>query len=267
MGWLKEKYTKDYFLKRDKNGNKLKYGADGVEEWEKGGIWLVEKKILDLLNFNNAIVLDIGFGRGETIRYCLENGANFVLGVDFAIAALEIANLTLKDYQKYRYSLINDDILNFLSINNGIYRFTHIIMFDVIEHIPRSEVNKILLKLGQMLCSGGSLIIHTPFYNEDNDVLVNGLKKSCVDSSDLIEETRGMHINKYSYNSLRKQLKKFGFTQWGDNIFLNSKIKIDLYKKNFFRRYIIFKLFPYKFRRFIKKLLSFLNFKILSQFL
>jgi len=267
MGWLKEKYTKDYFLRRDKNGNKLEYGADGVEEWERGGIWSVEKKILDLLNFNNAIVLDIGFGRGEATRYCLENGAKFVLGVDFAAAALEIANLTLKGYPKHKYSLINDDILNFLSINDRIYSFTHVIMFDVIEHIPRNEVNKILPKLGQMLCSGGILIIHTPFYNEDNDVLVNGLKKSCVDSSDLIDETRGMHINKYSYNSLREQLKKFGFTQWGDNIFLNSKVNKDLHKKNFFRRYIIFKLFPYKFRRFLRRLLSFLNIKISSNFL
>lgn len=267
MGWLKEKYTRDYFLKRDKNGNELEYGADGVEEWRKGGIWSVEKEILDLLNFENAIILDIGFGRGEAIRYCLENGAKFVLGVDFSDAALEIANLTLKGYPRHKYRLINDDILKFLSFNKEVYSFTHIIMFDVIEHIPRNEVNKILPKLSKMLCSGGGLIIHTPFYNEDNDVLANGLKKQCMDSSDFVDETRGMHINKYSYNSLREQFKKFGFMQWSDNIFLNSKIKIDLYKKDFFIKYIFFKLFPYKFRRFIKKLLSFLNIKILSNFL
>lgn len=84
MGWLKEKYTRSYFLQRNEKGEKLPYGVYGVEYWEKGEMYDVGKKILDLFDFNNAVVLDLGFGRGDAIKYCIEHGAKHVIGVDFA---------------------------------------------------------------------------------------------------------------------------------------------------------------------------------------
>ena len=63
-------------------------------------------------------------------------------------------------------------------------------------------------------------MIHTPFYPEDDDVLTTGGKSVCKDSSDDFEETKGMHINRYSYHSLGVQLDRYGFKRWAPCIFL-----------------------------------------------
>jgi cyclopropane fatty-acyl-phospholipid synthase-like methyltransferase len=114
MGWLKEKYTKEYFTQRDKDGKKLPYGVYGAEQWERGEMYDTARKILDLFSFKKSIVLDLGFGRGDAIKYCMEHGAKYVTGVDFSQPAYEIASKTLHNISE-RYCLFTDDALHFMS--------------------------------------------------------------------------------------------------------------------------------------------------------
>ena len=230
MGWLKEKYTKEYYICEDEQGRKLLYGVYGSEYWKKGEVYPEAKILLDSIDLKDATILDIGFGRGETIKHCILNGAKEVIGVDFSEAAIEIAHMTLKDLQRSKYRLYCQDILTFVNSKSPTKNFTHILMFDVIEHIPRSEVEILIADFYKMLLPGGSIIIHTPFYNEDNDVIMEGIKTSCQDSSDQHEETKGMHINRYSAEGLKKQMEKHGFVQWSRYIFIKPKGKFPIWK-------------------------------------
>lgn len=230
MGWLKEKYTEEYFIGEDKKGNKLPYGVYGVKYWKDGDLYPEAKRLLEYIDLKNATILDIGFGRGEAVKYCVQRGAKLVIGVDFSEAALGIAQITCEDQPSSNYKLYCQDILEFLNDNSDLKDISHILMLDVIEHIPRSEVEELLPILYQILLPGGCLIIHTPFYVEDNDIIHEGLKLSTQDSSDQHDETNGMHINRYSAKGLKNQVEKYGFFQWSNYIFIKPKNKFPIWK-------------------------------------
>lgn len=220
MGWLREKYTREYLLRRDESGNRTPYGVFGVEHWEAGTIHPRVEHELRSLSLKDARILDIGFGRGESIRYCFQQGAATVVGIDFSEAAIAIAGETLRDLPPDKYLLLCDDVLNVLHEKTVQGTFDHILMLDVIEHLPRSEVDQIMPELFHRLRKGGTLVVHTPFFSEDDDVLATGGKPECGDETDQFEATRGMHINRYSRHGLEKHLKTFGFARWSDYIFL-----------------------------------------------
>jgi len=220
MGWLVEKYTREYFIPRTADGRRLPYGVDGIEFWERGELYPPAKRLLRRLNLKGAAILDIGPGRGEALRYCLQQGAAHVTGIDFAAPAIEIARQTLEPFPADRYTLIHDDVLQHLQHTPGESQFRHILMLDVIEHIPRKEVDALLPMLFQRLVRGGTLVVHTPLFPEDDDVLVTGGKAASRDDSDDFEETRGMHINRYSDDSLGAALAASGFARWNESIFV-----------------------------------------------
>jgi 2-polyprenyl-3-methyl-5-hydroxy-6-metoxy-1,4-benzoquinol methylase len=220
MGWLVEKYTREYFIPRTADGRRLPYGVDGIEFWERGELYPPAKRLLRRLNFENARVLDIGPGRGEAMRYCLQQGAAHVAGIDFAAPAIEIARQTLQSFSAERHTLVHDDVLPHLQRTRGEATFRHILMLDVIEHIPRKEVDALLPLLFERLEPGGALVVHTPLFPEDDDVLVTGGKAASRDDSDDFEQTRGMHINRYSDESLGVALSASGFARWNDSIFV-----------------------------------------------
>ena len=119
MGFLKEKYTREYFLGKDENGNKLHYGALGGQDWEDGLVYKDIKQSLDLVDFVGKDVLDIGYGRGESARYLFnEKQCHHFCGVDFADDAYEIAKATLAEFPKEKYDIYLDDALDFLKNNN-----------------------------------------------------------------------------------------------------------------------------------------------------
>jgi SAM-dependent methyltransferase len=220
MGWLVEKYTREYFIPRAADGRRLPYGADGIEFWERGDLYPPAKRLLRRLDLKGAAVLDIGPGRGEAMRYCLQRGARHVTGIDFAAPAIEIARETLRPYPAERFSLVHDDVLLYLQRTQDGRQFRHILMLDVIEHIPRREVDTILPILFRLLVPGGTLVVHTPLFPEDDDVLVTGGKPASRDESDDFEQTRGMHINRYSDESLGAALATAGFARWNNFIFV-----------------------------------------------
>jgi len=221
MGHLKEKYTKEYFLgSKTKDGN-LDYGAIKAVN-ENGELILREHDthILSKIDFNDRRVLEFGFGRGEAAKYAIENGACYYLGVDFSDTALELAK-KLNINSNVNPVFECDDGLNFVKkLRNKITQDNHelfdvVIMFDFVEHVPRSELSEIFADLKHCVSEKSVLIINTPAYKHDNDVMKEGLDEKnfidCYDTSNLIEETKGMHCNLYTTVSLAQYMNKCGF--------------------------------------------------------
>jgi FkbM family methyltransferase len=247
MGYVREKYSKAYFLKVDGKGVATKYGVEGAELFNKGAgeIRSADKQILDDIDFNNKVVLDFGFGRGEALKYAAEHGAKSLLGVDFAKLSYQIAAKFLKKH-KIDAELFCMDALEFMDeiLNNKKeLKIDIILMLDFVEHVPRKELSTLLDKLLIHLSQKGILVINTPVFPVDNDVLVEGLKREAVDTSDLFPETAGMHCNRYTKESLSLYLKEHdllcitGHIYCKKTDFINSKpVKkiLDIFSKNGF---------------------------------
>ena len=115
--------------------------------------------------------------------------------------------------------LVCADVLEFLKAES-LDPYHVILMLDVIEHIPRFEVDLLLPLVFRALVPGGTLVVQTPLYPEDDDVMVTGGKETCRDSSDSFEETKGMHINRYSFEGLNAHLADHGFLRLWNTTFV-----------------------------------------------
>lgn len=219
MGHLMDLYTREYFTSVDSDGRPLDYGALASFE-ESSNRYVLrshDKMIVDRLVLTKKRILDIGCGRGELLDYCLENGASFCVGVDFSEAALSIASEVLNRHEKKRFHLENGDALIVLMemLQSEDASFDIISMFDSIEHIPRNEMVELLVLIRKLLSPTGILVINTPSYKFDNDVIAHGVDErnwiDCLDSSDQNMHTAGMHCNKYTTPSLQAFLLTSGF--------------------------------------------------------
>ncbi len=242
MGFLKEKYTKEYFLNIDENGNALDYGALGGQEFLKGEIYFDIKNSLDLIDdVANKNVLEIGFGRGESIKYFYKKGANSYYGIDFSPASVEIAKqYVMQDIKNENYEIHCDDALQHM-INNfkQIKRrnINCIIMLDVIEHIPNEEVTKILNIFDKLVKKDTLFCVHTPFYSVDEDYYKNRvyIKPS---PSDINPNTMGMHCNKYTSKRFFKTLAKHGFYLYKKDRLFKKQSKLFRFCNNILRLFV-----------------------------
>ncbi|HYD68944.1 FkbM family methyltransferase [Azospirillum sp.] len=220
MGFAKELYTREYFTSRDADGNKLHYGAVGAEEWEAGSISVIHRTLIDQIPLIHANVLEIGYGRAESARYLLSTGkAASYVGVDFSEAAHDLARTTLKDFPANRWSVHCDDALPFLMQKRFTAAFDAVLMLDVIEHIPQTEVQSLLPLLHAALLPGGFIIVNTPFYLMDEDYIAQNYEYIMPSPSDLIPETRGMHCNKFTEQRLQREFAEAGFSCIGPALF------------------------------------------------
>jgi SAM-dependent methyltransferase len=221
MGYAQEKYTRTYFLRRDENGNPTPFGVIGLDAFEKGGIRSGDEAILAPLDFKGKTVLELGFGRGEAIKYALGNGAGRVVGVDFSEDAVAIARQFLAQYG-LAAEIIRADALEFVKREKNSRCFDLVLMLDVIEHIPRSEFANLLGEMHRVLKPNAVLVINTPVFGADNDVLTQGLKPLARDESDDFPQTAGMHCNRYTKASLRRFMRAHGFYALGGHYFANN---------------------------------------------
>ncbi len=230
MGYLREKYTKTYFTGRNEDGSPAGYGIEENYDGSETSLRQFDVQILDKINFQNTNVLEIGFGRGESIRYLKNHGINSYIGIDFAEAAYEIAKESLDKLCLKNYTLYCDDILDFLKDKSEKinYSIDIVLMLDVVEHIPRYELSLILSFLKNFLSEKSLIVINTPVYRFDNDVLQNGIDErnyiDAIDQSDFIPETKGMHCNKYSIASLQEFMQKHEYLAITEgHVFANVK--------------------------------------------
>jgi len=222
MGYMKHKYTRTYFLKEDCAGNKTVIGVEGVEDFKRGGIREHDLDILRRMDFRGKNVLDLGFGRGEAIKYALDNGAHRVVGVDFSEDANAIVRAFLTHYGLQAELHCMDALIFFqeYATRKDAESFDIVLMLDFIEHVPRSELTNVLTVMHDWLSDRAVLAINTPVFQVDNDVIADGLDPRARDTSDDYEETAGMHCNRYTKASLRNYLRSCGFTAISGHFFV-----------------------------------------------
>jgi len=222
MGYMRHKYTRTYYLKEDSAGNKTAFGAEGVEDFKKGGIREHDLDILRRMDFRGKTVLDLGFGRGEAIKYALDNGARRVVGVDFS----EDANVIAREFL-VRYALQAElhcmDARSFFkeyATQKDAEAFDIVLMLDFVEHIPRSELTDVLTAMRDWLSARAVLAVNTPVFQVDNDVIADGLEPRARDTSDDYEETEGMHCNRYTKVSLQNYMRTCSFAAVSGHCFV-----------------------------------------------
>lgn len=221
MGHMQHKYTRTYFTKTNPDGSVAGYGAEGYAEFMEGKIRETDLSILSRLDFSGRLVLEFGFGRGEAIKYVLEHGAASYEGVDFSEHAIAIATEFLEKFGLTVPSLHHADALAFLKEYMPIHEaqkrpaFDIVLMLDFVEHVPRAELLELMKLLRGILSDTAVVVINTPVFRVDNDVVRDGLSplnnEDTIDKSDLIEETAGMHCNKYTSISLQEFMRSCDF--------------------------------------------------------
>ena len=225
MGYLKEKYTEEYYTGKSKSGKKLNYGAT-ISLDDKGQYVLREHdaKILRKINFKEKTVLALGCGRGEELVYAINNGSDIdnTVGVDFSDAAIKICKrLFGRSKVTKQPKLFAEDALEFIPRYQKLIRankakkFDVVIMFDFVEHVPRDELLQIITGLKCIINKRGLIVVNTPAYKYDNDVIKDGYDNrnniGTYDTSDDNPKTKGMHCNKYSIVSLQDFMSKGGY--------------------------------------------------------
>lgn len=112
----------------------------------------------------NGVVLDIGCGRGElSIRSARLPTVGGVISVDYSYDAITMLMERLKkeDRETQRKIIqICDDIDNILQYLD--LKFSHVIAFDVVEHIYPDQVTKLFTRLSNKLIPAGKIYIITP---------------------------------------------------------------------------------------------------------
>lgn len=111
-----------------------------------------------------GIVLDIGFGRGElSIRSARLPKVEGVISIDYSYDAVIMFMERLKQEQQdiqRKIIQICDDVENILQYLN--FKISHIIAFDVIEHIYPDQVTRLFTRLADRMVSGGKVYVVTP---------------------------------------------------------------------------------------------------------
>ena len=220
MGFLRDRYTREYFTGRASDGTKLGYGALGADEWRDGGIFDEIRTRIDIIDLRGKSVLEIGYGRAESARYMLsEKGVAHYVGLDFSEAAFALASETLADRPATQFELHCADALEFLAGKNYANRFDVVFMLDVIEHIPTSETAALLPLLVSAIKPGGHLVVDTPFYGVDEDFIGQGFLYVDPSASDVHPRTSGMHCNKFTRERLISEMKAAGLHTRSDHLF------------------------------------------------
>jgi len=221
MGHVREKYTAEYYLHHDGEGRPVGYGADGLEEFRRGEVRPVDRDILERIDFMGKRVLDVGCGRGEAVKYAAGRGAVEVHGVDFSEAAIAIARefLAASGITASLHCADALDLLHAWRKEGGRGPFDVVMMLDCVEHVPRSELTSLLAALLPMMAPRGLLVVNTPAFGADNDVIAEGLKEDARDDSDDHPETAGMHCNRYTCRSLKTYLRRNGFGAVSHHLF------------------------------------------------
>ena len=181
------------------NGKKIK-GVFGSVEFNKGHIAGRKIASANLANFKNKTILDVGYARGEVLKYCFDNNAKLCVGIDYSPNSYNIAKKYINNSKVKLYELAITDIDKVKETG-----FEVLYLIDIFEHVSTDEWNiffkKIHTKLhqdciliGETPCykHGGYMSMHNNYFTEDglNDLLEQYFK-------DINIEKRDVHCKKF----------------------------------------------------------------------
>jgi len=150
-------------------------------------------------------VLDLGTGSGN-LELEFAGRVKEIVGVDYNDEALGFLKTRLSEEKTVNVKLKLLDIRKVGKANLGL--FDAIVMVDVIEHIPKSEGEKLVLDLYKLLKPGGSACIITPNYKPLWIAL-----ETLLDKVSAVPKLAGeQHLAKYDPVSLKAVFEATGFS-------------------------------------------------------
>ena len=149
------------------------------------------RKILQEFQKSDS-VLDVGCGDGRITSFIAQRVKD-VRGIDNQEYPLKMARLIFDELKIDNVKFSTGDIRN-LNFKNEY--FDKVCCFDVIEHIPLSDVQKAIFEMQRVLKKGGALYLTTP-----NDRELAGR----IFGHKLIDK----HYYEYNISELKRMLKPF----------------------------------------------------------
>jgi 2-polyprenyl-3-methyl-5-hydroxy-6-metoxy-1,4-benzoquinol methylase len=144
------------FIFKNYISTQFSYNADFSPEKIKLEFNTFDRNFKKILPDNkNARILEIGFGTGIFIKYLLEKGYKNIYGIELSEEETDFVKKNVHDNVE-----CVDKTEDFLEKHQNEYDF--VCMFDVLEHIPKTETIDFLIKIKNSLRKNGIYIARVP---------------------------------------------------------------------------------------------------------
>jgi cyclopropane fatty-acyl-phospholipid synthase-like methyltransferase len=214
-------YTKEYFLT----------ACEGYDEFIASEGEHLSRRLRDAFEVAHVTpgmrVLDVGCGRGEIVRHCMNLGVE-AYGIDYAEAATEMTREVISRERADRREEGDDRPViagvcradaKFLPFPTGY--FDRVLLFDVVEHLYPWELQQALLDIRRVLKEDGRLIIHTapnrwydlyayPWVRRVRTLMGQG-DHYPTDPRAITPVNQDVHVNEQDLLSMHRTLRKAGF--------------------------------------------------------
>ena len=163
----------------------------------------------------DAVVVDIGTGRGELLVAALEAGASRAIGVEYSPAAIAMTETTLAEHSVGDRAKVVEADARAIPLDDA--EADLVTMLDVVEHLAPAELAATLAEAHRILRPGGRILVHTMPNRRIYDVtyrwqrrLVPGRRRRWPEDPRNDWE-RSMHVNEQTARSLSAALRRAGF--------------------------------------------------------
>ncbi len=206
-------YDEDYFLN----------ACEGYAEFASGEGEYLSHRLAEALAVTGIApgmtVLDVGCGRGEILRHVHRLGGR-AFGVDYAPVAVQMSR-EVADYEQG--GAIGVYQANAQQLPFFADTFDRILMLDIVEHLYPEELERALDESFRVLKPGGQLIVHTApnaWYDRYAYPVVRWVRRRMGQGEAYPKNPRAflvpanvdVHVNEQSLPSLRRTLRRAGFT-------------------------------------------------------
>ena len=209
-------YTEDYFLT----------ACEGYDVFLESEGQHLSRRLRDAFALAEVVpgmkVLDVGCGRGEIIRHCMQSGVESY-GIDYAEAATRMTRDVIE----------NEFANNPESLNSGVCMsdakklpfptgyFDRVLLFDVVEHLYPWELQEALLEIRRVLTDDGMLVVHTapnrwydvyayPWVRRFRILMGQG-ENYPKDPRAITPVNQDVHVNEQDLFSMQRTLNAAGF--------------------------------------------------------